>query len=156
MSSSSWYAHAWRRFRGWPLWVQVAVVLVVIAVIAGAAGSPGSKKLSAAAKSTPTTTSSDPSVRGRVTKSDFGNAWPLTVTAGTLGCQNPPSPGAVTFTTDDGTVYWLNGTAGDIAAKQGWRDVRPIRAKARHGLFARRRKDIGVLIDAGLRLCPRG
>ena len=153
MGSSSWYRRAWRRFRGWPLWVQAATLIAVIAVIAGAAGSPGSKRLSSAANGTPTTTKSS---AGRVAESDFGKGWPLTVTAGTLDCHKPPYPGAVTFKTDDGTVYWLNGTAGDIAAKQGWRDIRLIWAKPRHQLFASQRKDIGVLIDAGLKLCPRG
>jgi len=61
--------------------------------------------------------------------------------------------GAVTFTANDGTVYWVNGTAGNVASQNGWNDIRSIWAKPAHPLFAGERKDIGVLIDAGLKLC---
>jgi hypothetical protein len=89
----------------------------------------------------------------RITKAQFGTNWPLTVLSGTLGCTSPPFPGAVTFTTNSGTTYWVNGTAGDSASQHGWRNIRPIWARVRHPLFPGQRKDIGVLIDAGLRLC---
>jgi hypothetical protein len=89
----------------------------------------------------------------RVTRAQFGASWPLTVSSGTVGCTKPPFPGAVTFTTNNGTTYWLNGTAGDSASQHGWKDVHPIWAKVKHPLFPGERKDIGVLIDAGLKLC---
>ena len=88
-----------------------------------------------------------------VTRAQFGKAWPLTVGSGTLSCVSPPFPGAVTFTAPNGRTYWVNGTAGNIASQQGWRDIRPIWAKVKHPLFPGQRKDIGALIDAGLRLC---
>jgi hypothetical protein len=50
-------------------------------------------------------------------------------------------------------VYWINGTAGDAASENGWRDVKPIWAKPKHPEFAGERKNIGVLIDDGLKLC---
>ncbi len=77
----------------------------------------------------------------------------VTVAAGTLGCARPPYPGAVTFTARNGTVYWVNGTAGNLAAQRGWKNIRPIWAKVKYPLFPGQRKDIGVLIDAGLKLC---
>lgn len=86
----------------------------------------------------------------RVTSADYGASWPLTVSGGTLGCQNP---GAVTFTTDDGTTYWVNGTAGDVADQHGWQDIKPIWQKDPHPVIPGQRLDIGVLIDAGLKLC---
>jgi hypothetical protein len=74
-----------------------------------------------------------------VSRSGYGDAWPLKVDRGTLGCTQP---GAVTFTSTDGTVYWVNGTAGDMAGKNGWLDIRPIWANdpTTPGL----KKDIGV------------
>lgn len=45
-----------------------------------------------------------------VSRSDFGDAWPLTVESGTLRCE----PGrAVVFRSPDGTDYAVNGSAMD-------------------------------------------
>ena len=77
-----------------------------------------------------------------VTRSDFGNAWPLTVGGGTLRCNGA---GAVTFEAE-GTVYDVNGLAEtqDLGA-----DIDPIWEDAGHGL----KKNIGPLISRGLKLC---
>jgi hypothetical protein len=66
--------------------------------------------------------------------------------SGTLGCTQPPFPGAVTFNVN-GTTYGLNGTAQD----SGFPAVNPIWKKAPGGL----RVDIGGMIDKGLSLCPK-
>jgi hypothetical protein len=84
-----------------------------------------------------------------ISRTDYGDDWPLTVESGTLRCDEP---GAVTFTSDDnGTTYWVNGTAGDMADSNGWQDIRPIWADdpANPGL----KISIGPLIDDGLALC---
>jgi Protein of unknown function (DUF2511) len=87
-----------------------------------------------------------------VSRTDYGNDWPLTVESGTLRCD-PPS--AVTFTTENGTTYWINGTAASMADGNGWLDVEPIWADdpdpTYEGLDLK--INIGPLIDDGLTLC---
>jgi hypothetical protein len=85
----------------------------------------------------------------RISRSDYGTEWPLTVEEGTLSCSGP---GAVTFTTDDGTTYWVNGTAGGMADEKGWLDIKPIWAKNPNPIYGPR-KSIGPLIDDGLKFC---
>lgn len=103
------------------------------------------------------TTSSGSSSGQQVSREDYGGAWPLTVDSGTLRCESPAgeSFGAVTFTSDeDGTTYWVNGTAGNIAEEKGWQEIRPIWADDptdSSGLGLK--KSMGPLIDAGLALC---
>jgi len=77
-----------------------------------------------------------------VSRSDFGKDWPLTVQSGTLNCEGA---GAVTFTTN-GTTYAVNGLANGM---DQWPDIDAIWADAPHGL----KKNIGPLIDRGLKLC---
>lgn len=79
----------------------------------------------------------------RETYQALGLEWPLTVEAGTLNC----SGGAVTFETD-GTRYAVNGTA---RATGDYPDIAPIWAPTPGGLGLK--KNIGDLIDQGLRLC---
>jgi Protein of unknown function (DUF2511) len=83
-----------------------------------------------------------------VSRSQYGSSWPLKVSKGTLGCTDPDE---VTFTKPNGAVYWVNGLAGDAASENGWLNIRPIWANdpTTPGL----KKDIGVLIDDGLKLC---
>jgi hypothetical protein len=80
---------------------------------------------------------------GHVTREDMGDNWPLTVDGGTLHCEGA---GAVTFTTDDGTTYAVNGLA---LGMHKWPDIDPLWADASGGL----KKDIGPLIERGLSLC---
>lgn len=73
--------------------------------------------------------------------------WPLTVDSGLLRCDGANGVGAVTIEVD-GTVYALNGVA---KGRGKYSDIAPIWADnpAAAGL----KKDIGVLIDEGLKLC---
>src|SRR5262245_11407159 len=48
--------------------------------------------------------------------------WPLTVESGVVDCE----VNSVIFTTDDGTVYAVNGFADGEADAKGWRDITPI------------------------------
>ena len=134
--------------------IGVVALVVLVALIDGL---NGGKKKSPSVKGAANASGGSASPQGgssrHVTRTQYGAAWPLTVSSGILGCQQPPYPGAVTFTAPDGTVYWVNGTAGDSADKNGWQDIHPIWAKPKHPLFSGQRKDIGVLIDAGLKLC---
>ena len=84
----------------------------------------------------------------RISRADYGKAWPLTVDEGTLSCNSD----AVTFTSDDGTTYWVNGTAGDMADEHGWKDIHPNWAASPTPIYGPK-KSIGPLIDDGLKLC---
>ncbi|ULH17342.1 hypothetical protein MF271_19320 (plasmid) [Deinococcus sp. KNUC1210] len=57
-------------------------------------------------------------IGSHVTQEQFGDAWPLTVPAGTLHAhvfgQTAPFSVALTFETADGTVYAANGIARGI------------------------------------------
>jgi hypothetical protein len=77
----------------------------------------------------------------------YVDAWPLTVNGGTLRCDEP---NLVTFTTDDGKRWALNGPA-RVNGKRGWiDDIGPIWKDAR---VAGTKVDIAPLIDDGLTLC---
>jgi hypothetical protein len=79
---------------------------------------------------------------GRVTKSDIGEDWPLTVDGG-----HPRLRGRRRRdTADDGTTYAVSGIAGGM---DKWRDIDPIWADAQ-GPY---KKNIGPLIQRGLVLC---
>lgn len=73
--------------------------------------------------------------------------WPLTVDSGLLRCDGANGVGAVTIEVD-GTVYALNGVA---KGRGTYSDIAPIWADnpAAAGL----KKNIGVMIDEGLKLC---
>jgi hypothetical protein len=92
-------------------------------------------------------TSGASSTEGHVSRADYGKDWPLTVESGTLHCEDP---GAVTFTADNGTTYWVNGTAGNQAKTRGWADIRSIWAD--DPAYAGLKINIGPLIDDGLKL----
>jgi hypothetical protein len=81
-----------------------------------------------------------------VTRADFGDAWPLLVDGGTLECKGSDGTGAVTFRTG-GTTYAVNG----LAKSQGARDIDKIWAP--NPSIPGAKKNIGPLIDEGLRLC---
>lgn len=102
------------------------------------------------ATTTTTSASLGPNAR-RVTASDFGDAWPLTVDSGVLSC---PVGTAVVFGDED-TAYAINGTARGLAADRGWRDIfeSDIWAEDPNNPGLDLKKDIGPLIDMGLDLC---
>lgn len=78
-----------------------------------------------------------------VSAAEMGETWPLTVPSGTLRCESR----AVIFEVD-GTRYAVNGTAKD--RKLGT-DIEAIWAITSPALGTR--KNIGPLIDRGLKLC---
>ena len=53
-----------------------------------------------------------------ITRADFGDEWPFTVDSGQLRC----AASAVTFTTDDGRTYGVNG----MALQRGFPEIHPI------------------------------
>lgn len=81
-----------------------------------------------------------------VTKSDMGAEWPLTVDEGTLQCEGSGGVGQVTIEVD-GTTYAVNGSAKGNEANEA---IDPIWAD---GTTPGLKKDIGPLIQEGLRLC---
>jgi hypothetical protein len=80
----------------------------------------------------------------RMSRSEYGKDWPLTVEAGVVRCEGA---GAVTFTTG-GTTYAVNGLARGMGT---YPDVHAIWADDPD--FEGLKKYIGPIIDRGLALC---
>jgi hypothetical protein len=80
----------------------------------------------------------------RVSRSEFGKDWPLTVEEGVLRCEGA---GAVTISTG-GTTYAVNGLAGGMDI---YRDINAIWAD--NPQIPSTKQYIGDLIDMGLELC---
>lgn len=78
-----------------------------------------------------------------VSKSDYGDEWPLTVDHGTLRCEGAS---AVVFVAPDGTEYGVNGTA-----LADYPEIDPIWANDPSGVAPK--VNIGPLITDGLELC---
>lgn len=74
-----------------------------------------------------------------VTRSEFGDAWPLTVDSGTLSCDI-----RAVILEVDGVEYGVNGKA----VTRGYRELRPLLLEDQGVL-----RDQGPLIDRGLELC---
>lgn len=79
-----------------------------------------------------------------VSRSDYGQEWPLTVDQGKLRCE---SPSAVVFTAPDGSEYAINGAA----STQGYAEIDPIWRN--NPDISEAKVNIGPLIDDGLALC---
>jgi hypothetical protein len=86
-----------------------------------------------------------------VTQAEFGTTWPLTVSEGRLACTRwTGGLMAVTFIAPDGKESALNG----IARQSGYFEkIEQIQTPVPNNPPAK--KDIGVLIDKGLQLCPQ-
>lgn len=82
----------------------------------------------------------------RIFARDF-DPWPFSVDTGLLKCDGD----AVTFGTDDGTVYAVNGTALGIQEERGWADAEAIWLD--NTTIAGTKINIGEIIDLGLSLC---
>ncbi|NLT53572.1 MAG: DUF2511 domain-containing protein [Actinomycetales bacterium] len=82
-----------------------------------------------------------------ISKSVFGDQWPLTVDSGRLRCEGPQYHGAVTFE-HEGKVYALNGPA--TVGKLG-RSVSPIWAD--DPTAPGTKKALGPLVAEGLKFC---
>jgi hypothetical protein len=62
-----------------------------------------------------------------ISKDQFHGIWPVSPTAGTLGCDLSKMLGAITFSPDDTTdVYAENGAATIWKSQEGWRDFNEI------------------------------
>ena len=105
----------------------VLLVISLLVVLAGCGGAANERHLS---------------------RSDYGADWPLTVESGTLRCEGA---GAVVFKAG-GTTYAVNGFANGMAEQHGWADVADIWADDASSDGGK--KNIGRLIDDGLKLCP--
>jgi hypothetical protein len=122
---------------------SVALLCVLLAVLT--AGCSGGSQQSEVA----TTTTTGVPVERNVSSADLGDAWPLTVPGGTLRCEGP---GAVSFMSDEGIVYAVNGTATAWSRRNNlaWSDIGSIHAD---DPAAGRKMKLGPLIAAGVRLC---
>lgn len=83
----------------------------------------------------------------KISKSNFGDAWPFTVEEGLLSCQGGNGFGAVIFSSN-GITYAVNGIA---KGRKTYNDIEAIWANnpAIPGI----KKDLGTIIDRGLKLC---
>ena len=84
----------------------------------------------------------------RVTSAEFGEAWPFTISDGTLRCERESqrSPRLlVTLDTGDGIMYALNGSAISF----GYPHHRSILKQGKTGA------DVQPLITRGLKLCDQ-
>jgi hypothetical protein len=96
----------------------------------------------------PTGPSGDAHVQSLITKESFGEAWPLTVSRGELGCRR----GEVTFiVVDDRNGNAVTYAVNAKAKESGHRDISEILAD--NPKSPGTKKDIGPLIDRGLKLC---
>lgn len=84
---------------------------------------------------------------GLVSRTTYGDGWPLTVDSGQLVCN---TDGSILFETAD-TIYALNGTARGKMEVQHWKDIKAIQAPdpKNQGLFL----DLNGLVSRGLTLC---
>jgi hypothetical protein len=117
--------------------------LFLLLATAGCGGSGGDEA------ATTTTAAPRPPVERYVSSDDLGDAWPLTVSNGTLACQGK---GAVSFTTDEGIVYAVNanGVAWSQTNNLGWNDIDTIQGD---DVIAGGKMKLGPLTAVGLRLC---
>lgn len=96
-----------------------------------------------------------------VSRSMFGDKWPLTIDKGTLKCLDY---GGVVFITEDGRIYGVNGTAKTYGKTAGYSDIEDIWADdlvTKKSLMevgvseedATSKISIGPILDEGLKLC---
>lgn len=83
----------------------------------------------------------------RISKTGLGKAWPFTVDEGTLACRGSGGVGEVVFAAG-GVTYALNGVA---KRSKKYSDVESIWAT--NPAIPGTKKDIGPLIERGLKLC---
>lgn len=81
--------------------------------------------------------------RPKVTRAEFGDAWPFTVAEGRLQCQSDRQRKYVTLDTGNGIHYALNGSAKSF----GFPDVASIQKPGTTGV------DLQPFIARGLTLC---
>jgi len=118
----------------------IAALAIVIAFSLAGCGGDDEQT----ATTTPTTTAAPAAEPGHVSRATMGEDWPLTVDSGTLRCEGD----AVTFETTDGDIYAVNGTA---KTTTDYPDIDAIWAD--DPALAGLKKNIGPLIDQGLKLC---
>lgn len=118
--------------------VVALVVVILLLILCNQLGQEGS---SSGETGSQDQTSQPTSVE--VSRSDFGEDWPLTVSSGVLRCE---APQAVVFSTGD-QAYAVNGMANTQGYQEIdaiWRDNPDIQGA---------KINIGPLIDRGLELC---
>lgn len=124
------------------------LLLLLGAGCSGGSGSDGGS--SGEAASTEVTGASSGSNERYVSQADYGDAWPLTLDGGMLRCEGP---GAVSFTSSEGIVYSINGTAKAWSRTNNlaWKDIDTIWADDPSA--GGRKMNVGPLVAGGLALC---
>ena len=86
---------------------------------------------------------------GAISEADF-DKWPFTVRSGQLNCLKTNGQEMVTFVTDDGTVYPLNGVASANAEIFG---MKPLESIWKDDPESGAKVSVGPFIKLGLELC---
>ena len=128
------------------LWLALVLGCKSNGVVSNSLQSPNSNSQAQSSESSKTEKSLSPS-EVKITKQEFGAKWPLTVDEGILACKGRGGVGEVIFMAN-GKTYAVNGTAKSakkyIPIDEIWADNPSV-----SGL----KKDIGPIIERGLKLC---
>jgi hypothetical protein len=90
----------------------------------------------------------DPQSEQRISRAQFGDDWPFTVTEGLLRCDR----GTFVVFVANGKTYAINGSAKGAANREGYVDFESIwRPDETPGL----KVSISPVIEAGLKLCQK-
>lgn len=99
-----------------------------------------------------------PKAKHEVSSQDYGDAWPLTVSAGRVACRGSNRMGIAVFIDEHGKTYALNGIANSCVERPSSQcgnhqinDITPIWRKDPNN--SELRVSIGPLIDAALETC---
>jgi len=129
------------------------VVIVFFGISFAACHGTGSLHGSGNSNSSASTTQPNlPPGQIRVSKQEFGDAWPLTVDEGILSCTGSSRMGEVVLIVN-GKKYAVNGVAMSqkVNGQKAYADV--IEIQANDPKIPGVKKSVGPLIDRGLKLC---
>lgn len=85
--------------------------------------------------------------RGEISKDEFGDKWPLTVSSGKVLCLD----GSFVLFVGEGGTYAVNGTARSAMKRKGWRDINDIWKADPE--YPEAKISIGPVLNRGLELC---
>jgi len=127
-------------------WFVALAVVVAVVVIAGVVGDTDSTKAARRVAD-----SIERATDKMLSRSEFGDAWPLSVDSGEVECVD--SRWAVIHASN-GKTYALNGAAKSEARdnpKRGWHDIAEVWADDPAAIG--QKKDIGVMLSRATSLC---
>lgn len=127
-------------------WFMALMALIAALVVAGVVGDTDDAKATRRKAD-----SIERATDKMLSRSEFGDAWPLTVDSGEVECLDGRF---AVIHASDGTTYALNGAAKSEARgnpKRGWHDVAEVWADDPSAVG--QRKDIGAILSRATSLC---